>query len=148
MHKLIWSVCVLLCCHCLQQTTLIDSQVICTASNVGSFCSSNAECSCLFCELEQEQHYRQLYLKNHFPAPHLYVIMLLVSFDWKKIHLWLQNYSVFSVLSCQAFSYTSSVWLSLFLTLINCCIFSVLQAHMQMSLTYPRDSPITYLWVI
>jgi len=61
--------CVTVLCHCLPQLTLIDSQVICTASNV---------------ELEQEQHYRQLYLKNHFPAPHLYVIMFLVSLTEKR----------------------------------------------------------------
>ena len=117
--------CVTVLCLCLEEITLIDSQVICTASNVGSFCSSNAECSFLFCELEQEQeqHYIQLYLKNHFLTPYLYVIMFLVFFDWKSIHLWLQNYSVFNILSCQAFSYTSSVWLHFFLTLINYYIF-------------------------
>ena len=36
--------CVTVLCHCLPQLTLIDSQVICTASNV---------------ELEQEQHYKK-----------------------------------------------------------------------------------------
>lgn len=47
-----------------------------------------------FCEFEQEQHHWQLYLKNHFPAPHLYVVICSLSpFDWKNIHLWGFDYT-------------------------------------------------------